>query len=557
MTNSPEMVFTIYALSKLGAVPALINSALRGMRIRALAPRDHFEETDADISSPDDTLIHCVKLPQAKLIISTPDLAPFAATAAQSLDGALQTVSLNLGSFRTLPTSPMPANIVECPLPDPTKANSIIPPPRAISDVGALIYTSGTTGKPKACSVKNAMICATSCATASDTSDPKKYFPVRTYSCMPLFHGTTFFIGLCYSVGNSGCFCMARKFSARNFWKDVTESRATRILYVGELCRYLLATPPGEYDRQHRCMVAAGNGMQKDVWMAFKQRFAIPEVREFYRSTEGLVKFDHRHVGNASGAGKVAFIGVLKRRLEADQFIVKFDYDNEMPYRDPKTGFCVLASLDEPGEAISKIKTMATYTDYHGNKKATEAKILRDVFEKGDVYQRSGDLLAQERSGWVHFVDRIGDTFRWKGENVSAGEIRAFISDLPHVQDAVVVGKQLKGYDGQAGVAAVSLDVTSADVEVQFIKGLYENLKRKGVPAYAFPRLIAVTNELVAVGDTFKHAKQVVKGIDWKPNTDGKEAANGRRYWLDIDAGAYRLLDARSWERIERGLAKL
>ncbi|KAK4943652.1 hypothetical protein LTR10_016749 [Elasticomyces elasticus] len=490
MTNSPEMVFAVFALAKLGDVPALLNSTLR-----------------------EDTLLHCVRLPAAKLIVSTPDLAPFAATAAASFDGTIRTYSLSLGSFQVSSSTHAPAEVRDFPIPDRAKAATVTPARTSPTDPGVLIYTSGTTGKPKACSIKNSRVCVTCLPNPADYSNLKKYFPLRAYSCMPLFHGTTFLAGMSYCVGNSGCFCSARRFSARNFWKDVAASRATRIVYVGELCRYLLAAPESEYDRKDHCIVAMGNGLQKDVWLAFKKRFGVPEIREFYRSTEGLAKYDNQQFGDSRGVGKVGFVGVLKRSLEKDQFLVKFDYDTEMPYRDPKTGFCVLAGFNEPGEAIARIKHIDVYPEYLGNKLANEAKTMRDVFIKGDMSQRSGDLLMQERSGWVHFVDRVGDTFRWKGDNVSAGEIRGFISELPHVQDVVVVGKQLKGYDGQAGVAAISLDSSLPDVETQFIQRLYGNLKKKGVPDYALPRLVALTNELVAVGATFKHAKQVVKGL--------------------------------------------
>jgi acyl-CoA synthetase (AMP-forming)/AMP-acid ligase II len=229
--------------------------------------------------------------------------------------------------------------------------------------------------------------------------------------------------------------------------------------------------------------------------------------------------------------------------------IVKFDYDSEEPWRGPD-GFCAPAQVGEPGEAIGRIKSMPGYTNYHNNKEATEKKILRDVFEKGDVWQRAGDLLVTEPTGWVRFVDRIGDTYRWNGENVSAGEIRSYIAELPEVQDVVVVGKALKGYDGQAGAAAIYLSTTSSQEEQKFMSELYANLKKKGVPKFAFPRLVYLTDE-IKVGDTFKHAKQVVKAVDWS-NVKG-----GKKYWLDLGAGKYVPLDSNSWGNIETGKAKL
>ncbi|KIX01988.1 uncharacterized protein Z518_07927 [Rhinocladiella mackenziei CBS 650.93] len=537
MVNSPEMVFAVFALTRLGAAPALINNALR-----------------------DDTLLHCVRLPSSHLILSTPDLAPYAASAAKSLSGSIKTVRLNLGSFR--PT-PIPSeDIMDFPFPDPSTspAFSLPPiPPQSLASVAALIYTSGTTGKPKACRVKNALICATACTTSVDHAHRQKYLDgLRIYSCMPLFHGTTFFTGLCYSVGNSGCFCIGRKFSARNFWKDVHECRATRILYVGELCRFLLATPKGDFDRKHNVLVAAGNGLQKDVWIAFQRRFGVNEVREFYRSTEGLVKFDNIHRQSRPGAGKVGYLGVLRNKvLEKDQFIVKFDYDTEMPIRDPRTGFCQIAPRGEPGEAIARIHSMETYTDYHGNVAATEQKLLRDVFAKGDLWQRSGDLLVQQPDGWVRFVDRIGDTYRWMGENVSAGEVRMFISELPGVKDAVVVGRRLDKYEGQVGTALVVLDAPRDKTrEEVFMARLFKDLRSKGVPRYAVPRLVMVRDELVDVGDTFKHVKAVVKNIDWGSGQPDK-AGDGRKYVLDLEEEVFKPLDQGRWSGILEGKAKL
>lgn len=280
---------------------------------------------------------------------------------------------------------------------------------------------------------------------SNDFDEFSKYFPLRTFSALPLFHGTCFFTGLCYSFGTSSTFCLARKFSSSRFWKDVTESRATRILYVGELCRYLLFAPPSPYDRSHACIVATGNGLRGDVWDKFRERFGVPEVREFYRSTEGLAKYDNFNKGSW-GVGKIGFAGPIRRYLEKDTFIIKHDLETGMPYRDPKTGFCVKTSLGEPGEVIGRVKSRALLTEYLGNEAATEEKILRDVFVKGDSYQRMGDLMAMDESGWVTFLDRSGDTYRWKGENVSAGEVRDHIAKLPGVQDAVVYGVKLARY---------------------------------------------------------------------------------------------------------------
>lgn len=384
---------------------------------------------------PDDTFIHCLNVSGSKFIISTPDIA-------QHVCADLPHLSFSLSSFGGVSSGPVEL-ITQNELQQfPT--TGLAPAKRNPKDLTALIYTSGTTGKPKACAVRNMLAIITSTPLSSDVNNPGKYYPLRTYSALPLFHGTAFFTGLCYSVGNAGTLCLRRKFSASQFWKDVHDSRATRILYIGELCRYLLATPPSAYDRDHNCIAASGNGLRGEIWERFKTRFGVSEIREFYRSTEGLAKFDN-HGPGVWGAGKVGFSGPIRRFLEDDVFIVKYDNDTEMPYRDPSSGFCVRAGLDEEGEAIGRVRDRGLLTEYLRNEEATESKLLRDVFQKGDLFQRTGDLVVQDRSGWVRFQDRVGDTFRWKGENVSAGEIRDHICRIDGVHDAVVYGVKLAG----------------------------------------------------------------------------------------------------------------
>ncbi|KAJ5758698.1 hypothetical protein N7520_005854 [Penicillium odoratum] len=516
-TNSPEMVVTMYALSKLGAVAAMINTNLR-----------------------DDTFVHCLNVSGSKSIISTPDLS-------QHVCGDLPHLSFSLTSFEGISTGSV-EHITATDL-QRFPTTGLQAAKRTLKDLTVLIYTSGTTGKPKACAVRNMLPVITSTPLSSDVNNRSKYYPLRTYSCLPLFHGTAFLTGLCYSIGNCGTLCLRRKFSASQFWKDVHDSGATRILYIGELCRYLLATPPSPYDAKHNCIVATGNGLRGEIWERFKSRFNIPEIREFYRSTEGVAKFDN-HGPGVWGAGKVGFSGPIRRALEDDNFIVKYDTNTEMPWRDPKTGFCVRAGLDEEGEAIGRVRDRGLVIEYLGNSEATESKLLRDVFEKGDLFQRTGDLVVQDRSGWVRFQDRVGDTFRWKGENVSAGEIRDHICRIEGVHDAVVYGVKLDGYDGQAGAAGITLEDHSPAFQAGFVAKLYPELKKKGVPSYAFPRLVRFV-EKVSTGVTFKQAKGDLVKKGWDPRKDSAEAL----YWL-IGTN-YERLDESGWSQIETGKAKL
>lgn len=390
-----------------------------------------------------------MKVASATLVIATPDLTSHAIEILETPELSLQAISLNLGSFQGTDPSSEPFNsrvthVASEDLAAIVADNSRPRPKRYVKDIGVLVYTSGTSGMPKAVACRNMLVISVSTPTPTDTNHAKKYQPLRTYSCLPLFHGTCFFTALCYTVGISGTFCLGRKFSASTFSRSLVESKATRMLYVGELCRYLLKAAPSPYDKAHNVIVAHGNGMQGDVWEKFKARFGIPEIREIYRSTEGIAKFDN-HGSGAIGAGKVGFHGPFSWPLEKTTYLVKYDPETEEPYRDPKTGFCVPVKNGEPGEAIGRVRSLDTYNDYLNNPKANKEKLISDVFEKGDLFQRTGDLLMRSNDGYIQFVDRTGDTFRWQGENVAAGEVRAFISRLPNVHDVVIYGVKLDG----------------------------------------------------------------------------------------------------------------
>jgi acyl-CoA synthetase (AMP-forming)/AMP-acid ligase II len=184
--------------------------------------------------------------------------------------------------------------------------------------------------------------------------------------------------------------------------------------------------------------------------------------------------------------------GPIAKFLEDTTFLVRYDPETEGPWRDPKTGFCVRVKTGEAGEAIGRIRDLKDLTRYLGNDTATEAKIIRNVFKKGDIFQRSGDLLMFDEDGWIHFVDRVGDTYRWKGENVAAGEVRDHVAALDGVVDATIYGLRLEAYDGQAGCAAIFLQ-KGMDVN-SFMSTLWKKLRKRGVPTYAIPRLIRVEN---------------------------------------------------------------
>jgi acyl-CoA synthetase (AMP-forming)/AMP-acid ligase II len=385
----------------------------------------------------------------ASIVVSTPDLTEHLPVVPERENSKLTLLSVSLGSFPDYQQpSELPDIIYVTPevLAAAPTTPSFDTPSRTLKDVAVLIYTSGTSGKPKAVSIKNLQFVIVSTPIQYDVDQPPEGgAQIRIFSCLPLFHATCMFTGLLYSTGSSGTFCLARKFSASNFSKSLFDSGATRMLYVGELCRYLLKAPPSPFDRAHACRVAKGNGLQKDVWETFQERFNITEIREFYRSTEGIARFDNFAGGKAS-VGRVGFEGPIAKYFNSHTYLVRHDPNTEAPYRDPATGFCVLARAGEPGEALGRVGSLDFYHEYLDNPAANKEKLISNVFQDGDLFQRSGDLLVREKDGWIRFMDRSGDSYRWNGENVSAGEVREHISHLPGVQDATVYGVVLEKY---------------------------------------------------------------------------------------------------------------
>lgn len=370
---------------------------------------------------------------------------------------------------------------------------------------------------------------------------------------MPLYHATGAVLGFCAVMFKGSTIVIGHKFSAKNFFKDARESDSTIIQYVGETMRYLLATPKSvdpvtgeDLDKKHRIRLAYGNGMRPDVWDKVKQRFNIETIAEFYSSTEGVSGHWNRSTNDFT-AGAIGRNGRVTELLLGNSLaLVEVDHEKEEPRRDPVTGFCIRVPRGESGEllyALDPADIAGKYQGYFNNSSASEKKILRDVFVKGDAWFRTGDTLKWDTEGRWYFTDRIGDTFRWKSENVSTNEVAEVLGSHPDIAEANVYGVLLPHHDGRAGCAAIVLKNGAVDLDA----GLSESLAvhvLANLPRYALPIFLRVTAELERTGNN-KQPKHILRqeGVD-----PSKISANDGLYWLQ--GNKYVPFGAKDWERL-------
>ena len=368
-----------------------------------------------------------------------------------------------------------------------------------IEDTALFIYTSGTTGLPKAARITHSrllrIMLGFSAAAGARPDD-------RMYVCLPMYHtnGGVVAPGVALSVGGA---CVIReRFSASEFWRDVAANHCTLFIYVGELCRYLFNSAPSDLDRAHAIRLCIGNGLRPDIFSAFGARFGIRDIREFYAATEGnvaLFNFDS-HPGA---------VGRLPR-WAAGRFpikLVRYDVAEGAEVRDDG-GRYVECAVDEPGELISEIrndpKMPAARFDGYADAAATRQKVIRNAFHDGDAWFRTGDLLRRDARGYFYFVDRIGDTYRWKGENVSTTEVAEAIMAFPGVLEAIVYGVEATGHEGRAGMAAIVAEA----IATFDLTGLRAHLTNR-LPGYARPVFLRFMPRLDLTG-TFKPKKMTL-----------------------------------------------
>ncbi len=368
-------------------------------------------------------------------------------------------------------------------------------------DVFLYIYTSGTTGFPKPAIVRHLRFTMGGITLAQMLGVEAGE---TIYAPLPLYHGESLFVGFAPAFRIGGTFASRRRFSAAAFLDDVRRHDAVAFVYVGELCRYLLRQPPTPRDRDHRLRVAAGAGLRPEVWTPFQERFGIPRIVEMYGATEGNVALQNLD-------GRVGSVGKPHALLEDQVQLARVDPATGALVRGPD-GRCIPCAPGEPGELLGKVG-LGGAMEYDGytDREATERKLVRDAFAPGDAWFRSGDLLRRDADGYYYFVDRLGDTFRWKSENVSTTEVAGVLATAPGVTEANVYGVEVPGADGRAGMAALVL----ADGARFDGAALWAHAERH-LPPYARPAFVRLVAEMDVTG-TLKQRKQALQADGWDP----------------------------------------
>ena len=490
MGARPEYFALWLGLTQVGVVVALLNVNLAGA-----------------------ALAHCVRVSGAQAAIVE---APFALTCAEAFADLLLEVWPHGGDDGTRRVDLALSAFSGAPLEDGERRET------TLADRALLIFTSGTTGRPKAAAVSHHRVVAWSHWFAGLAGMRAND---RMYDCLPLCHSVGGVAALPAALVNGGSVVIAERFSASRFWSEIARWDCTIFQYIGELCRYLVAAPPTAGEKAHRLRLACGNGLSADVWRAFAERFDMPQVLEFYASTEGNLTLYNVE-------GKVGAIGRQPSFLLARDAVAlaRFDHETEAPWRGPD-GFCARCGVDEVGEALGRIGREAGQRfEGYTEPAATERKILRDVFAPGDAWMRTGDLMRRDRDGFYYFVDRVGDTFRWKGENVATSEVAAALSAAPGVREAVVYGVAVANADGKAGMAALTID---GPPDLAAIARAVQPL-----PRYARPLFLRLAPALEATA-TFKPVKRKLVGDGFDPAKVGEPL-----YVYDGEREVYEKLDA-------------
>ena len=446
LRNSPNAVLAMLGTVKCGAIAGMLNYHQRG-----------------------EVLAHSLGLLNAKVLIAEADLVSAVAECGGAGDAAVLTVE-DLERFA-----------VSAPATNPASASAV-----QARDTAFYIFTSGTTGFPKA-SVMTHLRWLKALAAFGGLGLRLK--PTDTlYSCLPLYHNNALTVALSSVINSGATLALGKSFSASKFWDEVIASNATAFIYIGEICRYLLNQPAKPTDRAHKVRLIAGNGLRPEIWDEFTTRFGISRVCEFYASSEGNTAFI-----NIFNVPRTTGISPLPLAY------VEYDPDTGAPLRD-ENGRVRKVPAGQPGLLISPVNRLQPFDGYT-DKASSEKKLVRNAFREVDCWFNSGDVMSPQGMGHAAFVDRLGDTFRWKGENVATTQVEAALASDDCIEECTVFGVEVPRTGGRAGMAAVKLREGSDFNGKSVAAAVYDQL-----PAYALPLFVRVVEALEHT-TTFKSRK--------------------------------------------------
>ena len=513
LENRLEFLPLMFATNKLGITAGFINTNLR-----------------------ERPLAHCITVTESKKCIFGAEMQD----AIEAVKGELQ---LNEGAdYYVVPDGETPLANWAIDLADASAGQPEANPEETndinLGQTAMYIFTSGTTGLPKAAILSNRrfLMSAALAGKAGFRTTPSD----RIYVCLPLYHGTALLVGVGAALTTGASMYLRRRFSASAFLSEIREHNCTCFVYVGEVCRYLINTPAKADDADTPLTTAMGNGLRPDVWLDFKKRFGLKRITEFYGASEGNVAF-------ANLMNKDCTIGMTSSKIA----LVRYDVDADEIVRDDD-GRCIEVPEGEPGLLLGHINPHAVFEGYT-DPEATEKKVVRDVLEEGDAWFNTGDLIREVDVGFslgyphYQFVDRTGDTFRWKSENVSTNEVGEIVNGFTGIDFCNVYGVEVPGADGRAGMAAIRLSdgVTELDLD-----GFTAYVQRE-LPAFARPVFVRIQTELDLTG-TFKMVKGDLKREGYDVNAIADPV-----YVMKPGGQSYEALDAEYLETIRSGNARL
>jgi len=466
MKNCIEYIILVIAVGKIGAIGSLINYDLR-----------------------EKSLTHCLKHTLGKVIIVDQECFE----GFESIKDDLKLSDQKLCFLKETNSMSCPKGYID--LSSAVSKFPVTNPPTVadvkLDDPWVYIFTSGTTGLPKAAIFPHQRVISTGIYFGQMLGQLNSDDTV--YVSTPLFHSISLAVGMGSAFTVGGALAFAQKFSASRFWDEIRKYNATVFIYLGEICRYLLKQPVKSNDAENSVKTIIGGGLRPEIWKEFKSRFGIERVGEFYSSTEAFGGF----------ANLLNFDCTCGYNPQA-YAIVKYDVEEDIAVRD-ENGFMQKVRLGETGLLIFPFQSDKSFFGYK-DEKATKSKFMRNVFKEGDTWLNSGDLVRDQGCNHVIFVDRVGDTFRWKGHNMSTAEVENIFSSFNQVSLSTVYGIQIPGTDGRAPMAAFVADV---DAEKFDFKGLIEYLINN-LPPYGVPIFLRLKTKL-ATTSTHKLQKTVLK----------------------------------------------